>query len=95
MDQVQMLQDENEALKAENAALRDRAVAINPVHAELVTLLTATPMTVAELGQAMTRENRYVSQCLYQLKQRYGVNVITLSDGRKQIIDVGKFVMPK
>lgn len=95
MDQVQMLQDENEALKAENAALRDRAAAINPVHAELVALLTATPMTVTELGQAMTRENRYVSQCLYQLKQRYGVNVITLSDGRKQIIDIGKFVMPK
>lgn len=95
MDQVKMLQDENEALKAENAVLRDRATTINLVHAELVTLLTATPMTVTELGHAMTRENRYVSQCLYQLKQRYGVNVITLSDGRKQIVDVGKFVMPK
>ena len=95
MDQVKMLQDENEALKAENAKLRDRATPANLVHAELVALLTAQPMTVTELGHAMTRENRYVSQCIYQLKQRYGVSVITLSDGRKQIADIGKFVMPK
>ena len=95
MDQVKMLQKENEALKAENAQLRSRTVAASPIHVELAKLILAEPRTVTELSSAMTRENRYVSQCIYQLKQRYGTKIVTLSDGRKEITDLGTLVLPE
>ena len=87
---IRILQEENEALKAQITALtaakrprRDLLV--------LVKLLIEAPRTVPELSLAMEKETRLVSQWLHSLKTRYNANIYTLADGKKALHNAEEF----
>lgn len=58
---------------------------INPFHYELAQLLLERPYSISELAEHFNREPRLISQWLFQLKSKFAAEVITLSDGRKQL----------
>ena len=58
---------------------------INPLHYELAQLLLARPYTISELAEHFNREPRLISQWLFQLKAKFAAEIITLSDGKKQL----------
>lgn len=82
------LEQENTELKEQLAtALRLSKKPVNPAYAEVIRLLKEQPMTIGEIAEAMRRENRLVSQWLHAVKTRYGANIITLADGKKQLMN--------
>ena len=83
------LEQENADLKEQlfATALRLSKKPVNPAYAEVIRLLKEQPMTIGEIAEAMRRENRLVSQWLHAIKTRYGANIITLADGKKQLMN--------
>lgn len=49
------------------------------------------PKTISELAEILAKENRIISQWLYQLKSRFGVEIVTLHDGRKMLANPETF----
>lgn len=58
---------------------------INPLHYELAQLILESPKTISELAEHFNREPRLISQWLFQLKAKFAAEIITLSDGRKEL----------
>ena len=81
LDRIAELENEVEAMRAANSST------MNPVYQELIFHLIDSPKSISELAELMTRENRTISQWLHVLKVRYGANIITLADGKKQLVN--------
>ena len=88
LDRIAELENEVEAMRAANSS------AMNPVYQELIFHLIESPKSISELAELMTRENRTISQWLHALKVRYGANIITLADGKKQLRNPEMLVTP-
>ena len=58
---------------------------INPLHYELAQLILERPRSINELAEHFNREPRLISQWLFQLKSKYAAEIITTSDGKKQL----------
>lgn len=82
------LENEVEAMRAANSN------SMNPVYREVVAHLAEGPKSISELAEIMTRENRTISQWLHALKIRHGANIITLADGKKQLVNPEVFMEP-
>lgn len=78
-----------EELEAEIAEMKQAKV--NPVYTELLNHLVEGPKTISELAELMVRENRTISQWLHAVKVKYGANIITLADGKKQLMNPEDF----
>lgn len=85
MDRIAELEKDLEAARAANAGT------MNPVYTELLAHLIDGPKSISELAGLMTRENRTISQYLHALKVRYGADITTLNDGRKQLMNAQIF----
>lgn len=81
---IRMLQEENEALKAQimkqTSAKRPHQNLIN-----LIKTLIEAPKTVPELSRVMEKETRLISQWLHTLKTKHNANIYTLADGKKAL----------
>ena len=92
LDQIKHLEAQNLSLLAQLAETHKSCVVrVNPVYAELIAHLTKGPRSISELAEQMVRENRSVSQWLHSLKSKYGADIITLADGRKQLMNPEHF----
>lgn len=78
---VSELETENLALKATISSGCN-----NPMYFALAKLLQE-PRTLKELSDYFSREPRLISQWIFTLKNKYKAEIITLSDGRKQLIN--------
>lgn len=88
---------ENELLKAhitrlehDLAILRASMAASarhNSFHYELACLLLEKPRSIQELAEHFNREARLISQWIFQLKTKRGAKIITLSDGKKSLLE--------
>ena len=83
---IAQLEQKNQQLEHELAAEKNKRNTINGFHQEVLDLLNTRPMTISEIAEEMNRDNRTISQYIHVLKSRHGFNIITLSDGRKQLI---------
>ena len=88
LDRIAELENEVEAMRIANSNT------MNPVYREVVAHLIEGPKSISELAELMTRENRTISQWLHVLKIRHGANIITLADGKKQLVNPEAFMEP-
>ena len=91
-DNVQALEAEVKRLREENVQLRVAKRGMNPLYREMIDHLIAGPKTISQLAELMMRDNRAISQWLHQIKMRYEAEIITLSNGEKQLANAQFFV---
>lgn len=60
---------------------------INPVYVEMLTHLCEGPKSISELAELMLRDNRTISQWLHAVKVKHSADIITLADGKKQLVN--------
>lgn len=83
--QIEYLTNRTKQLETELAVQQSYAVRISPVYLALVKKLQQGPISIRDLASEFDTDSRTISQRLFQLKNRYSANIITLSDGRKEL----------
>ena len=66
---------------------RQASKKFNPLYRELLTYFLDGPRSIDELSTLMYRENRTISQWLHTLKMKHGAEIVTLNDGKKDIVN--------
>lgn len=81
------LQAQNAELSQELEDVKNeiRRGKMNPAYKELVDFMAEGPKTFTQMSDFTMQDHRTISQWMYQLKSRWGAEIITLSDGRKEL----------
>lgn len=80
-ERIKQLEKELELEKAK------KTLRINPKYFALANYIRETPASIQELSLHFNTDSRSISQWIYQLKRQYNAEIITLSNGQKQMLN--------